>query len=237
MKPVFVALMAALVAVASAAPGEAAPRATHAAASDWARVITQTPEGGIRMGNPNAKVKLVEFFSFTCPHCAVFATTAFTPLADKYVRSGQVSFELRSALRDALDFSVAMSTHCVAPKDFFGAVEDVMAAQQDWETKATDWIGTHQAELSAADKSAAVHALMTSSGVEGLVVKHGATPAAIGKCLDDKGIQSTLEKTTNDAWNVRKIGGTPGFLINDTIQSGVYTWADLEPKIQAALKS
>jgi protein-disulfide isomerase len=68
-------------------------------------------------------------------------------------------------------------------------------------------------------------------------VKHGATPAAIGKCLDDKGIQSTLEKTTNDAWNVRKIGGTPGFLINDTIQSGVYTWADLEPKIQAALKS
>ena len=237
MKPVFVALMAALVAFASAAPGEAAPRAARPAAADWTRTIVQTPEGGIRMGNPNAKVKLVEFFSFTCPHCAVFATTAIGPLTDKYVRSGQVSFELRSALRDALDFSVALSAHCVAPKDFFGVVEDVMGAQQDWESKASDWIGAHQAELSAPDKSAAIHALMTNSGVEAIVVKHGATPAAIGKCLDDKGIQSTLEKTSNDAWNVRKISGTPGFLINDTLQSAVYDWAALEPKIQAALKS
>ncbi|MGN6123113.1 MAG: DsbA family protein [Sphingomonas oligoaromativorans] len=235
MKPVFVAFVAALFAVSGTAPVEAASRAAHAPA-DWTRVVEQTPDGGIRMGNPNARVKLVEFFSFTCPHCAVFATTAFKPLTDKYVRSGQVSFELRSALRDALDFSVALSTRCVAPRDFFGAVEDVMAGQPDWETKAADWISAHQTELSAPDKSAAIHALMAGSGVEALIVKHGTTPAAIGRCLDDKGLQSVLEKTTNDAWNVRKIGGTPGFLLNDMIQSGVYDWAALEPKIQAALK-
>ena len=28
---------------------------------DWSSVVTQTPEGGFLMGNPNAKVKLVEF--------------------------------------------------------------------------------------------------------------------------------------------------------------------------------
>ena len=39
---------------------------------DWSTVVSQTPEGGFVMGNPNAKVKLVEFGSMTCPHCAEF---------------------------------------------------------------------------------------------------------------------------------------------------------------------
>ena len=39
---------------------------------DWSTVVSKTPEGGFVMGNPNAKVKLVEFGSLTCPHCAEF---------------------------------------------------------------------------------------------------------------------------------------------------------------------
>ena len=37
---------------------------------DWTTVVSATPEGGFVMGNPNAKVKLVEYGSMTCPHCA-----------------------------------------------------------------------------------------------------------------------------------------------------------------------
>ena len=36
----------------------------------------KTPEGGFVMGNPNAKVKLIEFGSLTCPHCAEFEEQA-----------------------------------------------------------------------------------------------------------------------------------------------------------------
>ena len=39
---------------------------------DWSTVVAKTPEGGFLMGNPDAKVKLVEFGSLTCPHCADF---------------------------------------------------------------------------------------------------------------------------------------------------------------------
>ena len=39
---------------------------------DWSTIVTKTAEGGFVMGNPNAKVKLVEFGSMTCPHCAEF---------------------------------------------------------------------------------------------------------------------------------------------------------------------
>ena len=50
----------------SAAPGRPAQR-------DWTQTVARTPEGGFRMGNPNAPVKVVEYLSLTCPHCAAFA--------------------------------------------------------------------------------------------------------------------------------------------------------------------
>ena len=40
------------------------------------------------MGNPNAKVKLVEFGSMTCPHCAEFEEQGGKTLIDNYVKNG-----------------------------------------------------------------------------------------------------------------------------------------------------
>jgi protein-disulfide isomerase len=231
MKSFLVALMLATFAL--VAPATAAPRP---AAADWTRVVTATPDGGFRMGNPNARVAVVEYFSFTCPHCAAFAVEAYGPLTQKYVRTGQVSFEIRSALRDALDLTAALTARCAPPRDYFGAVEEIMAAQADWETKAADWIGAHDSDLTGPNKDAATRTLVTASGLDAILGKHGVAPAAIGGCLTDKASQSALERSTNDAWNVRKIGGTPGFLINNTIQPDVFVWSALEAKIQAALK-
>ena len=38
----------------------------------WVDVIAKTADGaGVVMGNPNAAVKIVEYGSLSCPHCAV----------------------------------------------------------------------------------------------------------------------------------------------------------------------
>ena len=50
--------------------------------SDWTHAVALTPEGGVRMGNPAARVRLVEFSSFTCPHCAAFASEGLPALAE-----------------------------------------------------------------------------------------------------------------------------------------------------------
>ena len=47
------------------------------------------------MGNPNAKVKLIEIGSLTCPHCREFDEKGVPTLIDKYVKTGQVSWEFR----------------------------------------------------------------------------------------------------------------------------------------------
>ena len=42
----------------------------------WTDVVKATPEGGMVMGNPAAPIKLVEYGSLSCPHCAKFAAAA-----------------------------------------------------------------------------------------------------------------------------------------------------------------
>jgi protein-disulfide isomerase len=46
----------------------AAQKGKAAAQRDWTQTVARTPEGGFRMGNPNAPVKLIEYLSFACPH-------------------------------------------------------------------------------------------------------------------------------------------------------------------------
>jgi protein-disulfide isomerase len=240
MKPAVLALLAfVLPAAVQAAPSRQLPghRVQRPPTADWTHVAALTPDGGIRIGNPDAKVKIVEYFSYTCPHCAAFATEAFDPLTRNYVRGGQVSYELRAALRDAVDLTVALAARCVAPQQHLAAVEAIMGAQQDWFPKAADYINAHRDALNGTDRTKAIHAMLASIGIEAMLVRQGMAPAAFDRCLDSKPAEALLQKTTDDAWNVKHISGTPGFFINDKPQPDIHGWAQLEPAIQAALKS
>ena len=79
---------------------------------DWSTVVSQTAEGGFLMGNPNAAVKVVEYGSMTCPHCAEFDEEALKPLTDNYVKSGRVSFEFRNFVRDPFDVAASLVARC-----------------------------------------------------------------------------------------------------------------------------
>jgi len=48
----------------------AKPRPAATAAVKWDLRTTRTAEGNHLIGNPAAKVRLVEFISYTCDHCA-----------------------------------------------------------------------------------------------------------------------------------------------------------------------
>ena len=66
-------LLSVFAAAAMALPAAAAPAQRRAGAARLDPEVVATPEGGFRMGNPDARVKLVEYLSLTCPHCADFA--------------------------------------------------------------------------------------------------------------------------------------------------------------------
>jgi protein-disulfide isomerase len=110
------------------APLNATPVAAPAD-GDWTTIVTETPEGGFLMGNPQAKAKLVEFGSMTCPHCREFEEESHQALLDKYVKTGLASFEFRNYVRDPFDMTASIIARC-AGKDGFFAMTHAMYDEQ-----------------------------------------------------------------------------------------------------------
>ena len=86
--------MIALAAAATAAMTPALAQETTTAAT------TGEGPGDFSLGSPDAKVKLVEYASFTCPHCAHFHDTVFGQLKTDYIDTGKVHFTLREVYFD-----------------------------------------------------------------------------------------------------------------------------------------
>ena len=112
-----------------AAAAKPAPR------PDWTRTFAATPEGGFRMGNPKAKVAIVEYASLTCPHCRHFAEDAVKPLIQQYVRTGKASYEYRSYVLNGIDLAATMVARCGGPSRFFPIAEELYARQPSWAGK------------------------------------------------------------------------------------------------------
>src|SRR5919112_469813 len=74
---------------------------------DWSQVSNPTSAGGFVMGNPNAKVKLIEYGSLTCPHCREFDETGVSPLIDRYVKPGRASYALPDHFPGAVDLTAS----------------------------------------------------------------------------------------------------------------------------------
>lgn len=199
------------------------------AAPDWTRTVTATPTGAYVLGNPAAKVRLVEYLSYTCPHCAHFTKDAATPLKANYVRSGKVAVEFRHAIRDGLDLSAALLTRCGAAGGFFTRSEAVFANQGAMFEAVEKWQAANPAP---ANMDAAVKAFAQGSGLGTLMARHGVAPARQAQCLADPKMRATLIAQTKEAWETRKIGGVPYFLVNGTPADG-NDW----PRINAALRT
>jgi protein-disulfide isomerase len=96
----------------------ALPKVPAPAGRAWSDVVAVTPDGGYRMGNPDAALKLVEYGSLSCPHCAHFAQQGLQTLSNDFVGSGRVSYEYRSFVIHPQDVPLTVLAQC-APQDAF----------------------------------------------------------------------------------------------------------------------
>ncbi|MFX5009123.1 thioredoxin domain-containing protein, partial [Acinetobacter baumannii] len=76
-------------------------------------LVRVSPTGTYVIGNPRAPVKIVEYLSFTCPHCAAFARESSAVLRGQMIRSGSVMIEYRPAVRDQADLAVTLLLKCI----------------------------------------------------------------------------------------------------------------------------
>ncbi|PKP93855.1 MAG: hypothetical protein CVT77_04445 [Alphaproteobacteria bacterium HGW-Alphaproteobacteria-16] len=200
-------------------------------ARDWRTNVVMSPSGAYLVGNPAAKVKLVEYLSFTCGHCAKFVAESKAPLHDDLVRRGQVRVEYRHAIRDPLDLTASLLARCSLPRNFASVSTAIFAAQRDWYGRGAQWWQANGAAMQSQPEIAQLKAIAEASGLAALMRKQGMTDARIDQCFASDTDLIRVTTMSGAAW--KAIKGTPSFVINGKAGGGS-EWATLQPELRAA---
>ena len=201
----------------TAACGEA-PSGGQAAAPTGAPIETryeQTEVGGFAIGNPEAPVQILEFGSFSCPHCTHFHEEVLPKLKEKYVDNGLVHFEFRSFVANGPDLLATMVVACEGAERF-ESLADLFFAR----------MGGEVAWRSSDDPNGYVADLARRAGIP---------TARFQACQADAGQREKVMAMRQQAINEYDLRGTPTIIVNGKKRDNVNEWIDLDQLVQALL--
>lgn len=204
---------------------------TAATQKPWSTVAALAPSGSYVIGNPKANVKLIEYVSYTCPHCGHFTRDSAATLKGKMIASGSTSLEVRSSVHDRYDLVAATLARCSGPA-LFPKMHDLLYAQQDaWLNQAVAFDAAGGQSPAGNTQGEKMRTLADGAGLTAIAKSAGMSEPAITACF---ATETSLAKTLAVAQAMQgKIKGTPAFELNGKLIEGV-DWAKLEPMLRAA---
>jgi len=218
----------------------AAPTPTTApTARDWTKSVARTADGAYVIGNPAARVKLTEYLSYTCSHCADYSGQSTPTLRDKFIRSGSTRVEFRHATRDDLDLAATVIARCTGPAGFAATSEEIFAKQDDWLQRGVSFRQTNGSRIGLYPTNAKLRALADGSGLTDIGRAHGLNDAAITSCFNDTKSLMQLAVMSDGSWKAINaasppgMAGTPTFAVNGKFYPTL-GWAGLEKILRAA---
>jgi len=146
------------------------------------------------LGNKDAKVTLMEYASFTCPHCAQFHTDVFKPLKADYIDTGKIKFVYREVYFDRYGLWAAMVARCGGEMRYFGISDILLSTQDEW--AATD------------DPAVAVENLKKIGRTAGM------DDATISACLENGEMAQAMVTAYQTNAAADQVEGTPTLIIN-----------------------
>ena len=84
------------------------------------------------LGSEDAPITMIEYASFTCPHCAAFHTNVFPQLKANYIDTGKVKFINREVYFDRLGLWAALLARCDGGSKYFGISDMIYKRQREW---------------------------------------------------------------------------------------------------------
>ena len=199
---------AAILAIAALLPLSAS--AQEAAATDTPAVeITD-----FSLGSADAPVKITEYASFTCPHCANFHANVWPQLKSEYIDTGKVQFTYREVYFDRYGLWAAMVARCGGEMRYFGIVDMLFDQQREW--------------AASNDPNVVVGNLRTIGKAAGL------DDATLDTCLKDGAKAEAMVAHFEKNMEADSVEGTPTFIIDGEKHSNM-SFADMKSIIDAKL--
>ena len=214
------------------APAGSVGAVTAPAGQDWTQVVSKTPENGYVMGNPDAKLKLVEYGSRTCPTCGAFGQTGMQPLEQTYVKSGKVSYEFRDFMVHAPDLGVATLGHCAGTAPFFPILEQMYLEQPAFLEKLENATPFQQSIQGKTPQQQAV-AWVEHLGYLDFLKQRGVPEQQARACLADPKLIKEISDLSQAAID-QGVSGTPTFYLNGQKLDNIVTWPQVEQALKAA---
>ena len=86
------------------------------------------------LGKPDAPNVLIDYASFTCPHCATFNAAVMPVLKRDWIDTGKLKLVHRHFPSDAIATRASLLAECAGPDKFFAAVDTIFRTQVQWMT-------------------------------------------------------------------------------------------------------
>lgn len=176
-------------------------------APDVSRVVEMS------LGNPDAPVTLIEYSSFTCPHCANFNQGVYNQIVENYVETGQVHYIKREVYFDAYGLWAALVARCGGPERYHGIVEMLYQGQRDW--------------------AGAQDGAQVADNLRRIGRRAGMSDDELNACLADRDMATALMEVYRVNAERHGIRSTPSFVINDQLHSNM-SYAEFETAINNA---
>lgn len=107
--------------------GSIAATAMPAFAQEAAPVVEE-----MSIGAADAPITMVEYASFTCPHCANFHSDVLSKIRANYIDSGKVRVIFRSIYFDRLGLWADLLARCGGQERYYGISGMIYEKQREW---------------------------------------------------------------------------------------------------------
>ncbi len=155
------------------------------------------------LGNPKAKVTVIEYASPTCPVCANFMMNMYPRLKSDYIDKGRIFYVYRTFLRNPDDASAEKLARCMPKGKYMSFTDSLFRNQAKWD---------YEFGIPTPD---GVHAaLLELAGAAGM------SAADANRCLAAKTDEEAISKVGDDGVAKYNVAATPTFVINGQSQAG-----------------
>jgi protein-disulfide isomerase len=166
------------------------------------------------LGDPEAPVKITEYASFTCPHCAAFHANVFKSLKADYIDTDKVQFTYREVYFDRYGLWAAMVARCGGDMRYFGISDILFETQQEW--------------AGSDDPNVVVENLKKIGRTAGM------DDATLDACMKNGAMAEAMVARFEENMKADEVEGTPTLFINGVKHSNM-EYADLKAIIEEEL--